>query len=179
VIEFSDVSPNDYYYDAVTYLYCEGAISGYTDNTFRPMNNATRGQLVKIVTIAEGWPIDTTGGPHFTDVPTSNAFYAYIETAYNRGVISGYSDNTFRWGSNITRAQLTKVLVLAQGWPIDTTGGPHFTDVPTSYPFYTFIETAFAHGIVSGYSDNTFRPYNNATRGQISKMVYLAVTGER
>jgi hypothetical protein len=32
------------------------------------------------------------------------------------------------------------------------------------------------HQFISGYSDGTFRPGNNATRGQISKIVYLAIT---
>ena len=77
----------------------------------------------------------------------------------------------------MTRGQLSKIVVLAEGWPIDTTGGPHFTDVPVADPFYGFVETAFNHAIISGYSDGTFRPGNNATRGQISKIVYGAVTG--
>ena len=175
---FMDVQPTDYFYVPVRYLFCEGAISGYADNTFRPYNNTTRGQLSKIVVLAEGWPIDITGGPHFNDVPSGSAFYPYIETAYNRHVISGYADNTFRPGANVTRAQLSKIVVNAQGWTIDTTGGPHFTDVPVTDPFYGFIETAYNHGIISGYGDNTFRPGNNATRGQISKIVYNAVTGQ-
>src|SRR5207253_11398075 len=102
----------------------------------------TRAQLTKIVVLAEGWPIDTTGGPHFSDVSPSDPFYDYIETAYNRGIITGYQDGTFRGDNNVSRAQLCKIIVNAQGWPIDTTGGPHFTDVPPSNPFYNFIETA-------------------------------------
>ncbi len=176
-ITFSDVSRSDYFYEAVRYLYCNGVISGYQDGTFRPYNNATRAQLSKIVVLAEGWPIDTTGGPHFNDVPADNGFYDYIETAFNRGVISGYDDGTFRPDNNVTRAQLCKIVVQAQGWPIDITGGPHFSDVPQSHPFYGYIETAFNHSIISGYGDGTFRPYNNTTRGQISKIVYGAITG--
>src|SRR5207244_6108445 len=107
-ITFSDVNPSDYFYEAVRYLYCAGAISGYDDNTFRPYNNATRAQLTKIIVLAEGWPIDTTGGPHFSDVDESNIFYDYIETAYNRGIITGYSDGTFRPDNNVTRAQLDR-----------------------------------------------------------------------
>ena len=42
--------------------------------------------------------------------------------------------------------------------------------------FYSYIETAYNHGIISGYADGTFRPGNNATRGQISKIVYNSVT---
>jgi hypothetical protein len=175
-MSFSDVHSTDYFYEAVTYLACHGAISGYSDGTFRPYSNTTRGQLSKIVVLAVGWTIDTTGGPHFTDVPTTNPFYDYIETAYNHGVISGYSDGTFRWGNNVTRGQLSKIVVEAMQWTIDTTGGPHFTDVPTTETFYNWIETAFNRGIISGYSDGTFRPGNNATRGQIAKIVYGAVT---
>jgi hypothetical protein len=43
VVNFSDVSPSDYFYPAVVYLYCHGAISGYADGSFRPYNNTTRG----------------------------------------------------------------------------------------------------------------------------------------
>ncbi len=175
-MNFSDVSPSDYFYEAVHYLFCNGVISGYGDGTFRPYNNTKRGQLSKIIVLAEGWPIDTSGGPHFTDVPDGSTFYDYIETAYNHTVINGYQDGTFRPDNNITRAQLSKIIVLAQGWPTDTTGGPHFSDVSESNPFYGYIETAFNHGIITGYGDGTFRPDNNATRGQISVIVYRAVT---
>src|SRR5205814_5377131 len=48
-MNFSDVHPTDYFYEAVRYLYCEGAISGYDDGTFRPGNYTTRAQLCKIV----------------------------------------------------------------------------------------------------------------------------------
>ena len=174
-ITFTDVLPTDYFYQGVQYLYCHGAISGYADNTFRPYNDTTRGQLAKIIVLAEGFPINTSGAPHFTDVPSTNPFYAFIETAYNRGIVSGYADNTFRWGANVTRAQLSKIIVGAEGWSINTVNGPHFTDVGTTHPFYPYIETAYNRGIISGYADGTFRPSNNATRGQIAKIVYSAL----
>jgi hypothetical protein len=175
-MNFSDVLPSDYFYEAVRYLYCRGVISGYSNNTFRPYNNTTRAQLCKIIVLAKGWPIDTSGGPHFTDVPTTHTFYQYIETAYNRGIITGYADGTFRPDNNMTRAQICKIIVLAQQWPIDTTGGPHFTDVLPTDPFYGFVETAYNRGIITGYADSTFRPSNSATRGQICKIVYQAIT---
>ena len=55
--------------------------------------------------------------------------------------------------------------------------------------FYTFVETAYCHGIISGYTLRRrrasraarsgkpyFRQFNNATRGQIAKIVYGALT---
>jgi hypothetical protein len=176
-ISFTDVHPIDYFYEPVRYLFCSGVVSGYADGTFRPYNYTTRGQLTKIVVLAERWPINTTGGPHFTDVPEGSAFYTYVETVYHRDVVVGYPDHTFRPMNNVTRAQVAKIVVGAEGWPIDTVGGPHFTDVPATDSFYGYIETAYKHAIISGYNDGTFRPGNSATRGQISKIVYLAVTG--
>src|SRR5439155_21431753 len=43
--DFDDVHPDDYFYQAVRYLYCARVISGYADNTFRPYNLTTRAQL--------------------------------------------------------------------------------------------------------------------------------------
>jgi beta propeller repeat protein len=172
---YSDVLPTDYFYTPVQWLACRGVLSGYADHTFRPGNYPTRGQLSKLVVLGEGWPTDTTGGPHFSDVPTDYVYYSVIETAVNHGIISVYADHTVRPGADVTRGQLCKIIVGAQGWAIDTTGGPHFTDVPPGSPFYTFVETAVNHGIISGYADHTFRPGNSATRGQIAKIVYGAL----
>jgi S-layer homology domain len=171
---FSDVHPSDYFYQAVHDLSIAGIISGYSDCTFRPSNTVTRGQASKIVVLAANIVTDTHGAPHFTDVPPTNPFYNQIETAYNNGIISGYSDHTFRWGNNVTRGQFSKMIVQAFNLPFNTHGGPHFTDVPTTNPFYQYVETAYNDGLISGYSDHTFRPGNNLTRGQASKIVWLA-----
>ena len=177
-LHFSDVNdPLAYYYAAVYTLACRGVVSGYSDGTFRPYNETTRAQLAKIVVGGQGWAIDTSGGPHFRDVAVGSTFYSFVETAYHRGIISGYSDGTFRPADPVTRGQLSKIIVAAQGWALNTTGGPHFNDVATGNVFYPFVETALSHHIISGYSDGTFRPGNPATRGQIAKIVYLALTG--
>src|SRR5439155_22949664 len=83
---FADVCPADYFYTAVIYLNDHGAISGYADGTFRPFNSATRGQLCKIVVLAENWTLYTPPAPTFSDVPATNPFYTFIETAYHQGI---------------------------------------------------------------------------------------------
>jgi hypothetical protein len=159
----------------VYWLVGRNIVSGYVDGTFRPYASTTRGQLAKIVVLGEGWQIDTTNGPHFSDVPADHTFYAYVETALHHGVVSGYGDRTFRPGAEVSRGQLAKIVVSARGWAMDTTGGPHFSDVAVDSTFYAYVETALLHGIVSGYGDGTFRPGNPATRGQIAKIVYQAL----
>jgi len=46
-----------------------------------------------------------------------------------------------------------------------------FTDVPSGSTFYAFVHTMACLGIINGYPDFTFRPNNNVTRGQLSKIV--------
>lgn len=174
-LNFSDVSPGDYFYEDVRYLYCQGAISGYADGTFRPSSDTTRAQICKILILANGWQINTEGAPHFRDVDASNPFFNYIETAYNYSAIDGYGDSSFRPGNSVTRGQISKIASLAEGWPLLNPPGADFSDVPAGSAFFPYVETAYCHGILSGYSDGTFRPSNNATRGQLSKIIHKAL----
>ena len=197
-IRFSDVTdPTTYYYQGVYYLACHGVISGYSDGTYRPFNNTTRGQMTKIVTLAFNIPLVTPpalDSRTFTDVLPDNVFYQLIETAAARNIVSGYTcggvnsqtgvpepcDSNrrpyFRPSNFVTRGQLTKIVVIGAGFTLLNPPTPTFTDVVPSNVFYQSIETAVCHGIITGYDDHTFRPNNYAFRGQIAKIVYLAAT---
>ncbi len=157
----------------------------------------TRQQVSKVTVLSAGWSINTAGGPHFTDVPITTSLYIYIETAYNHDLIRGYncgqegepcdSQNRpyFRPTNNVTRQQLCKFVVVAKIWPINTTGGPHFTDVPVTTTLYSYVETAYNHDVISGYDCEApgepcdpqnrpyFRPTDDISRGQVSKMEAL------
>ncbi|MGI8586369.1 MAG: S-layer homology domain-containing protein, partial [Chloroflexia bacterium] len=189
-INFSDVHMSDYFYVPVQYLYCHGVISGYSDGTFRPYNNTTRSQMVKIVVLGFNKAIVTpTGGAYtFTDVTPANPFFSVVETAAADGIVSGYNCGVAPAGpcdsqnrpyflpyNYVTRGQLSKIDVIAAGWALYNPPVGHFIDVIPGSVFYTVIETAYCHGVISGYSDRTFRPYNNAIRGQIAKIVYLSI----
>ncbi|HMA35003.1 MAG TPA: S-layer homology domain-containing protein [Chloroflexia bacterium] len=188
-INFTDVRPLDYFYEPVRYLYCGGVLSGYADGTFRPGATTTRGQMVKIVVNAFAVPAYTPPAPDFADVPASDPFYAPIEAAAHAGIVSGYGDGTFRPSADVTRGQLAKITVTAAGWALQNPATGRFADVLPGTAFYSFVETAACHGIVSGYgcggpgepcdSGNRpyFRPGTTATRGQIAKIVYQARTG--
>jgi trimeric autotransporter adhesin len=174
-MNFNDVHPSDYFYQAIYSLSCRGIVSGYADGTFRPYNNTTRGQLTKIIVLAVGWIVECPSLPHFTDVLPGSPFYCYVETAYAHGIISGYTDGTFRPGNNVTRGQLCKIISLAMPWTLICPLQPHFLDVLPDHPFYCYIETAYQHNVIAGYADGTFRPGSNATRGQICVIIYRAI----
>ena len=83
------------------------------------------------------------------------------------------SYGTYRPGNAVTRGQLAKIAANAANYQ-DAVSAQTFTDVPASHPFYLYIERMVRHGILSGYADGTFRPANEVTRGQTTKIVSSA-----
>ena len=168
-LQFTDVPPDHTFYPFIRCLACQGILSGYADGTFLPGNDVTRGQLAKIVSNASGF-IEDVEGQTFSDVPPDHTFYDYVERIAVRGIISGYSDGTFRPQNNATRGQIAKIVANAASFSEPITGQT-FSDVPPDHTFYEFIERMAQRNIIGGYSDGTFRPQNNATRGQTAKIV--------
>jgi hypothetical protein len=119
-------------------------------------------------------------------VPSNSAFYTYIQWLACHGIVGGYTNGTFRPGNNATRAQFTKMIVLGIGWPLATPATNSFEDMLPGSTFFSYVETAFSHGIIGGYAcgglgepcDQQHRPYfrpsNNITRGQLTKLLNLA-----
>ena len=190
-VEFSDVPQGHTFYAAVYCLACRGIISGYADGTFKPDNLVTRGQLAKIVSNAANFQ-ENPGVQIFQDVPTDHTFYEWINRLTNRGYMSGYNCGSpgepcvnnrpyFRPFANATRAQTSKIVSNAATYN-DPPTGQTFEDVPPTNPFYVEIQRLASRNIMGGYNcggqgepcvNNRpyFRPYNNVTRGQSSKIV--------
>jgi hypothetical protein len=195
LVNFTDVPPDSTFYQYIRCLACRGIISGYSDGTFRPGNNITRGQITKMVSNAAGFNEDP-GAQLYEDVNPSNTFYIWINRLSRRGYMGGYPcgnvpeepcigpDNRpyFRPFANATRGQLAKIVSNAAGIGGIPTG-LFYTDVPEENPFYVWIMRLTELGVMSGYlcggagepcDDQQrpyFRPFNNVTRGQASKIV--------
>ncbi|HET7078000.1 MAG TPA: S-layer homology domain-containing protein [Chloroflexia bacterium] len=172
-ISFSDVPNGSPFYAFVQCLACQNIVGGYSDGTFRPGANVTRGQLSKFVANAAGYQDAIPAGQQtFTDVPNTNPFWVFIERVAAHGVVGGYSDGTFRPNNNVTRGQVAKFVSNAADYQDAIPASRQtFSDVPSSDTFWLFIERVYAHGVVGGYADGTFRPTANVTRGQTSKFI--------
>src|SRR5207253_11082921 len=162
--QFADVCPGDWFYQYVTDLSSLGAISGYGDGTFHPNSTITRGQVMKVIVISMALTSEPPATPTFEDVTTTQAFYAWIETGAANNVISGYSCGGpgepcdtqrrpyFRPTANGNRGQLAKMVVNAMRWPQYTPTTPTFHDVPSTNPYYGYVERANLNNVVTGYA---------------------------
>ena len=106
---FSDVSADKWYNNAVSTLCNMGVIGGYADGTFRPDAPISRAEFAKIAvsfTQNNGSAVYN----YFTDVKTTDWFAPYVTAAKDAGLIEGYSDGSFKPKSKITRAEACAIV---------------------------------------------------------------------
>jgi hypothetical protein len=111
---FADVPASDPLYPYVETAYNLHLVTGYDNRQFRPWENVKRGQIAKIVVAAaqqkSGWQITNPERPSFNDVPKTNVFYTYVETAKSHNLIAGCSTGRFCVDDYAKRGQLCKII---------------------------------------------------------------------
>lgn len=110
------------------------------------------------VALAQTTPVDVRG--HWAE--------GRIATLLGRGVVELYPDGRFRPDETVDRARFVRWLIAAKGLPLERPQAGTFRDVRPVDWFFTFVETAAAHGILGGDSPQgpvpAFRPSEPVTR---------------
>jgi hypothetical protein len=153
-----------------------GIMRGYSGD-MKPDQNITRAELLK--TVLEGVDTDMNGMTYkgyFSDVKSSDWSWKYVEKAYEMGIITGYTDGTFKPNQNINRAEALKIVLEGFEIWIDTDFEDNvFDDVNSDAWYFDYVMTAYNNELVSGYDDGTFGPDNYMTRGEAAKVVWTAM----
>lgn len=167
---FSDID-NSFAKSYIETLASKWIVKGYDDGTFRPQNNASRVEFLKM-TLLSAW-ID------YSNVDTSKLTFAdVVKTSWEAKVIAkaselGYVDTknvNFRPTDTITRAESIK-LVIKSFWF-------NFTNYPNTTPFSDvtvdwtkkYINMALDINIISK-NNTTFRPNDSITRAEVTKII--------
>ncbi len=118
-----------------------------------------------------------SGGTTFTDVNGSAWYAGAIRTAAEAGLISGYTDGSFKPGSPITRQEMATVLAKAikytgKSLNADPAALAKFSDAD-SIPAWSQAAVAeiAAEGIIQGATDGSFAPQKLATRAEAVTML--------
>ena len=124
---------------------------------------------------------NTAGAKFFTDVHPGHWAWRQIEAMAQAGMVGGYWDQTYRPSLAVTRDQMAVFTARAKaGDDGNVPAGPAtptFSDVPTGYWAYKYIEYCKAQGIVGGYSDGTYQPAATVTRDQMAVFIARAKAG--
>lgn len=168
-----------------------GAFSGYEDNTFRPDNQITHEEFLKVVM---SLIFDDTFDPMpanyiylaDNDISSSNYWtnrYApwaqpYLMAAMDIGLVVPDDGDLGQTESPITRGEMAKIISRAlrylgeeQSEESDTAKKSisDWNSIPDDYKSY--VADAYSKGILSGYSDGSFESNNSLTRAEASAVI--------
>ena len=167
-IELSDIE-NHWAQSDIEFMQAKGAIAGYSDGTFRPNNNVTTGEAIKLV-VANFDKTITNGIDHWA----SN----YLKFAKENGVVEYGQYNNKDLNANITRKEVMYMVInslekLAYK-PVITNNDikVDFKDATikineNGIDYYDAIKKCYLLGIVIGDENNNINPNANITRAEL------------
>lgn len=174
---FSDVAEKHWAKDYIDAAQKIGIINGYGDGTFKPENEVTAGEFIKMVACVMEMDYKPTfkEGEHWA--------YQYVEVLNKH--IEGFEfykyDEAAELDAKIPRGDMSVILALAYSSRhnikirYDLGDGILFifTDLPTiKEEQKPFINLCVIYEVLNGYDDNTFKPNAVLTRAQASKVIY-------
>lgn len=114
----------------------------------------------------------------FSDVKNTK-YEEAVENLVSLKIVNGFEDNTFKPKNNVTRAQLSKMLVISMGMEDEVASASkkflNFKDVLSSYWGYGYIKVASDKKLVKGYTDGKFKPDGTVTYAEATAMVVRAL----
>lgn len=174
-LPFTDVHPDDWFYNNVVFAYRKGLMSGTSATTFAPREGLSRAMLVTILYRMAGSPA-VTGSVPFPDVKAGRYYTDAVIWAFQAGVAAGDSEGTFRPGDLVTRAEMVTFLyryAKLDGRDVTTTGGLSAFRDAAMVPGYakTAMLWAVERGIVHGAAQDTLDPRSTSQRAQMAAIL--------
>ena len=174
-LPFTDVDADDWFHDAVTYVYENGMMEGTSDTAFSPSMTTTRGMIVTILWRLEDSP-EADGQTGFTDV-ADGAWYAdAVNWAAEQGIVEGYDNGGFGPGDIITREQMALILyryAQYKGYDTSATGAlDGFADAgAVSGWAEDAVAWAVGAGLMEGKGGDMLDPTGTATRAEAAAIL--------
>lgn len=177
---FNDIS-NHWAYSAISYMLNNGLMSGMTAYKFEPNTNITRAMFVSLLYRLAGRPnvsLSASSSNSFSDVRDQNSYYYYAITwASSSGIVSGYTDGTFKPDNLVTREQCASFLYRFARYKnlnlnYSNSSLNQFTDVGqvSSYALIP-MKWAVSRGIMSGTTTTTLSPQTTCTRAMSAQLL--------
>lgn len=180
-ISFKDID-SSFAIDYINYLASKWIIKWFADGTFKPNNNTTRAEFLKMVLNSAWINVWTWTQTPFTDIPKDWTWMIpYVIKAKELWIISGQNLNgklIFRPNGKITRAEAIKILLIANKIDVSKlelteNQKMQFVDITDSW-MIPYVIKAQELWIISGQVINgklKFRPNDWITRAESSKVI--------
>ena len=173
---FTDVSKQDYFYDAVNWAVEKEITSGVSKDVFAPKRDCTRADFVTFLWRAAGTPVETYA-MSFSDEKESSYYAEAVRWAASLGIVTGLSKNTFGAANAVTREQaVTMLWRFAKQQGFDTTqGGMAIREYADYGSLSAYAREAMAWAVnteILKGSNNRLLPDAACTRSQLVTLLY-------
>ena len=173
---FTDVTEgDDWFYDAVAYVYENGIMAGTGETTFEPYMELDRAMAAQLFYNLEGKPA-VTGDSTFSYVTSGHWAVDAITWAAQNDIVAGIGGGLYDPDSNVTREQFAVMLykyARLKGYDLTATGD--LTRFPDAGSISSWAETALSwangKGLINGNEDGTLAPGGTATRAQAASIL--------
>ncbi|MBQ4110000.1 MAG: S-layer homology domain-containing protein [Clostridia bacterium] len=167
---FSDLSGYEWANTAIDTLSERKIISGVGNNAFNPAGTLTREAAAKIICLALSIEQGNYENP-FSDVDSGMWYAPYITALNVKNIVKGINKNSFGVGMNVTREDFA--VIICRALNLISTGKNSFTDANSISPYAVdAVNALYEKGIISGYTDGSFKPKANITRAEGAVVIY-------
>lgn len=172
-IGFTDISGN-FFESQIKWIAQRGITTGYSDGTYRPVDNIQRAAMAAYFYRMAGSPAYTAPAVSpFKDVAPSDPFYKEISWFAQKDITTGFADGTFRPWEPVNRDAMAAFFYRYAGSPaFNAPAVSRFTDVKKGDQFYKEVSWLANSGITTGFSDKTYRPVTPINRDAMAAFVY-------
>lgn len=174
VSNFTDLAGNEWAIEAINTLFDKGIISDNAEKIFRPNDNVTREEFVKMIIEALGL-VHETYETDLNDVQKGAWYYPYVATAVEKGIVLGDENGNFRIGEKISRQDMAVIVIRVLTkleHPYETKSTKFADDKEISDYAKDAMYAAKNLAIINGVGDNNCAPRGTATRAMAAKVIY-------
>ena len=173
-LPFTDVKSNDWFYEAVKYVYDKELMKGTASTTFAPFMTTNRAMVVTMLWRLEGQP-KAEATLSFTDVEQGVWYTDAVNWAASKGIVKGYSDTVFAPNDTVTREQLATILhryAQSKGYDVTAKGDlTAFADGGKTSPWAVdAMKWAVGSKLLSGKGGGVLDPTGTATRAEVAQI---------
>ena len=174
---YTDVTTTQWFSQHIGYLANKNQIAGYLDGSYKPYQVITRAEAATLLGRALKFD-GTQTNTNFKDVSNDSFASGYIQKAVEANIITGYDDGTFKPDKTVSRAEMA--ILISKAFQLTTSASTQntFSDVSPSMAAYAYILPTIEAKVTKGYSDGTFRPYENMTRSEFAAFLTRVQTDE-
>ncbi|EES73880.1 hypothetical protein POTG_01587 [Paenibacillus sp. oral taxon 786 str. D14] len=173
---FEDVNASFWAHDVIKRMAAKQIVLGVSETAFAPKQNVSRAEFASLIVRTLG--ITGTNSTTFKDVAPTKWYVSSIAAAYEAGIVTGRSNDTFAPEDTISREEMASMIYKAYlfhtGQKAAVNRQSNFKDAGTISGWASDAVAALQElGLVNGRGNQLFMPHETVNRAEGAQIISL------